>query len=173
MTAETPPSNAERNSTASDGRRKAMRTPVASGTSKVQGVMWKVLESPSAKSCALTAVASTRKKPATRKMINVSVIDGNVVKSMYLIWTNRSVPVAELARIVVSLSGESLSPKYAPEMIAPALHGAGTPSAVPMPRSATPIVATVVHDVPVINDTMAQMMQAHARKRWGFMILTP
>ena len=135
--------------------------------------MWNVRESPSVKPCTSAAAESTRKKPATRKMINVSVIDGNVVKSMYLIWTNRSVPVEELARIVVSLSGESLSPKYAPEMIAPALHGAGTPSAVPIPRSATPIVATVVHDVPVIKDTMAQMMQAHARKMLGFMIFTP
>ena len=92
---------------------------------------------------------------------------------MYLMCVNRSVPVEELARIVVSLNGDSLSPKYAPEMIAPALQGAGTPSAVPIPRSATPIVATVVHEVPVISDTIAQMMQAHARKRWGFIIFTP
>ena len=165
--------SAEMNSTASDGRRKAMSAPVATGTSSVHGDTWKACESPSENVCTSTAEASTRKKPETRKMISVSVIEGIVVKSMYLMWTNRSVPVEELARIVVSLKGESLSPKYAPEMIAPALHGAGTPSAVPIPKSATPIVATVVHDVPVSRDTMAQMMQAHTRKRCGFMIFTP
>ena len=106
-------------------------------------------------------------------MVSVSNIDGIVVKSIYLMWTNRSVPVAELARIVVSLKGDSLSPKYAPEIIAPALHGAGTPSTVPIPSNATPIVATVVQDEPVIRDTTAQMTHALARKRCGLMIFTP
>lgn len=35
------------------------------------------------------------------------------------------------------------------------------------------IVAMVVHDVPVISDTNAEMMQAHGRKSDGVMICTP
>ena len=39
-------------------------------------------------------------------------------------WVNSGVPAAEDARVVVSESGEILSPKYAPEMIAPAVQPA-------------------------------------------------
>ena len=58
-------------------------------------------------------------------------------------------------------------------MIAPADHGSDMPKAVPMPMSATPMVATVVHDEPVMTDTTAQMMHVAARKKVGDMIWTP
>ena len=48
------------------------------------------------------------------------------------------------ASIVVSDSGEILSPKYAPEIIAPAIHPSLNPCALPMPIRAIPIVAIVV-----------------------------
>ncbi len=38
---------------------------------------------------------------------------------------------------------------------------------------ATPIVAIVVHDVPLITDTTADMEQARKRNITGFSIFTP
>ena len=77
------------------------------------------------------------------------------------------------ARMVVSLRGDILSPKYAPEMMAPAVHASDMPNALPMPSSATPMVATVVHELPDSNDTNEQMMQAVTRKNLGDSICTP
>ena len=88
-------------------------------------------------------------------------------------WVKRGVPLVDDARTVVSLSGDILSPKYAPEIIAPAVHPSEKPRARPMPSRARPMVAIVVHDEPVINDTTALMTQAEARKTVGWIICTP
>ena len=77
------------------------------------------------------------------------------------------------AMTVVSDKGEILSPKYAPEMIAPATSPSLNPSAFPMPSRATPIVAIVVQELPIINETRAQMTQAVKRNTFGLIILTP
>ena len=79
----------------------------------------------------------------------------------------------EDASTVVSERGEILSPKYAPEMIAPAIRPSLKPSALPMPRSATPMVAMVVQELPSISETAAQMMQAAGRKKDGDSTFTP
>ena len=71
------------------------------------------------------------------------------------------------ASTVVSDRGDTLSPKYAPLMMAPATHPSAKPSARPMPISAMPMVATVVHDEPVMTLTSALMMQPEARKMPG------
>mgnify|MGYP000757782861 FL=1 len=73
----------------------------------------------------------------------------------------------EEASIVVSDSGEILSPKYAPEIIAPAIHPSLNPCALPIPISAIPIVAIVVHELPVMTEISAQMIQVDARKKLG------
>ena len=57
-----------------------------------------------------------------RKTINEITNDGIVVIIIFLICVNRGVPEDEEARTVVSERGDTLSPKYAPEMIAPAVH---------------------------------------------------
>lgn len=80
---------------------------------------------------------------------------------------NSGVPLTDAASTVVSLSGLILSPKYAPEIIAPAVHPVSNPKARPMPSSAMPIVAIVVHDDPVITDTTALMTHAEARNTAG------
>ena len=77
------------------------------------------------------------------------------------------------AMTVVSDKGEILSPKYAPEMIAPATSPSLNPSAFPMPSNATPMVAMVVQELPIINETRAQMTQAVKRNTFGLIILTP
>ena len=74
---------------------------------------------------------------------------------------------------VVSESGDILSPKYAPEMIAPAIMPSLKPSARPMPRRATPMVAMVVHELPIITDTSAHITQAVSRKNLGWISWTP
>ena len=75
--------------------------------------------------------------------------------------------------MVVSLKGDILSPKYAPEMMAPAVQASLMPKALPMPNSATPIVATVVHELPESSETSAQMIQALTKKNLGDRIWTP
>ena len=47
------------------------------------------------------------------------------------------------------------------------------PWAFPMPIRATPMVAMVVQELPVITDTNAQMTQAVRRNTFGLMIFTP
>ena len=74
---------------------------------------------------------------------------------------------------MVSDNGDILSPKYAPESMAPAVHPSLKPSALPMPISATPMVATVVQELPVITETRALMRQLVIRKTWGLMICIP
>ncbi len=56
-------------------------------------------------------------------------------------------------RMVVSDSGVILSPKYAPEMTAPAVMACEAPMAADMPTKATPRVAAVVHELPVTMPT--------------------
>ena len=58
-------------------------------------------------------------------------------------------------------------------MIAPAIHPSGKPLACPMPISATPIVAIVVHELPVISETPAQMTHEATRKNEGCRIFSP
>ena len=79
----------------------------------------------------------------------------------------------EEASTVVSERGETLSPKYAPEMMAPAVMASENPSARPIPSRATPTVAMVVQEEPVITETRAQRAQAVRRKTLGLMILRP
>ena len=75
-------------------------------------------------------------------------IEGTVVISIYLICVKRGVPEEDEASTVVSDRGEILSPKYAPEIMAPADHPGSKPCAVPMPINATPTVAIVVQELP-------------------------
>ena len=77
------------------------------------------------------------------------------------------------ARVVVSDSGEILSPKYAPDIMAPATHPSSKPCALPMPIKAMPIVAMVVHDEPVITLTKAQIRHDDARNTSGCITCKP
>ena len=97
------------------------------------------------------------------------VMLGTVVYIMYRICEKRSALAIEEARTVVSDMGDILSPKYAPEMMAPALKAGGMPMALPTPNRAMPMVAMVVHDVPVMTEMSDEMMQAHGRKNIGVM----
>src|SRR3546814_10073851 len=58
---------------------------------------------------------------------------GTVVGIMFLMCENRSTPVTAGARFVVSESGDTLSPKNAPDTTAPAVQYIGMPKPAPIP----------------------------------------
>ena len=76
-------------------------------------------------------------------------------------------------RIVVSESGVILSPKYAPQMTAPAAIGFETPITPAMPMKATPSVPAVVHELPVTMPTTAQIAAVARKNTLGLSSLTP
>ena len=112
-------------------------------------------------------------KPAMVKMIKVIISDGMVVNSKYRMCEKIGLPVTDAAKTVVSESGETLSPKYAPEMIAPAIQPVSKPCASPIPIKAIPIVAMVVQELPVITDTIQQIRLVDTKKKLGWMIWIP
>src|SRR3546814_14531249 len=89
---------------------------------------------------------------------------GTVVGIMFLMCENRSTPVTAGARFVVSESGDTLSPKNAPDTTAPAVQYIGMPTPAPIPIRDSPTVPTVPHDVPRASDTSEQKTTAPARK---------
>ena len=60
-----------------------------------------------------------------------------------------------------------MSPKYAPDIIAPAATGAGIPIPCPIPISAIPTVLAVVHEDPVARDTTEQIRTVAIRNILG------
>ena len=67
----------------------------------------------------------------------------------------------------MSDSGETLSPKKAPETTAPAVQYIGMSKPAPMPISARPTVPTVPHEVPSETDTTAHSNMPAARNQAG------
>ena len=65
----------------------------------------------------------------------------------------------------MSLSGESLSPKYAPEITAPATIPDGIPKAFPIPISAIPTVAEVVQLLPVESEITAHIIKQDGKNK--------
>ena len=98
---------------------------------------------------------------------------GTVVGSIPLIWSQSSTPAAAGVRLVVSDNGDILSPKKAPETIAPPVKCAGMPSPMPIPIIASPTVPTVPQEVPVATEIMAQIIQTENKKEEGEKILNP
>ena len=74
---------------------------------------------------------------------------------------------------MVSLSGDILSPKYAPEITAPATTPTSKPSAFPIPINAIPIVAEVDQLLPVARATIALMTTQAGKKNDALIILKP
>ena len=57
--------------------------------------------------------------------------------------------------------------------MAPAIQPSSNPCAFPIPKRAMPMVAIVVHELHVMIDTNAQMMQVEVRKKSGCIIFIP
>ena len=62
-------------------------------------------------------------------------------------------PTIDGTRTVVSETGVNLSPKYAPEMTAPAVMAWSAPTSGASATNATPRVAAVVHELPMASPT--------------------
>ena len=58
-------------------------------------------------------------------------------------------------------------------MIAPASQPDGMPIKVPAPKSATPMVPTVVQELPASSDTSAQSRKASTMKIFGWISFRP
>lgn len=74
----------------------------------------------------------------------------------FLICANNSDSAMAEAKFVESDSGDVLSPKIAPEMIAPATNAGLKPIVVPIPNRAIPIVEMIVNALPMEVPMMAQ-----------------
>src|SRR5699024_2121840 len=98
---------------------------------------------------------------------------GIVVHVIFLICANKSTFNIEDAIFVVSESGDILSPKNAPETIAPAVIGKDTSIALDIPIKATPMVPTVVKELPPLIPTIADTRNTIAKKNFGVTILNP
>ena len=107
------------------------------------------------------------------KTINAIVIVGTVVIDIYRMCVNKSVPAIAGAKFVVSLNGDILSPKYAPEITAPAIIPVGIPKALPIPTNAIPTVAEVVQELPVAIEIIAEMTTEAGKKIDGFKTCSP
>ena len=88
-------------------------------------------------------------------------------------WVNTSVPAMAGAKLVVSDSGDILSPKKAPEITAPAVIGAGIPSPAAIPISAIPMVPAVPQDVPVASEVIEEIIRAVGKKIAAEMMPNP
>ena len=79
---------------------------------------------------------------------------GNIMKRILVITSH---PAMAGAKFVVSDRGLILSPKYAPEITAPAVIGRLKDSPKAIPIKATPIVPMVPQDEPVATEVMEQI----------------
>src|SRR5690606_35975635 len=92
---------------------------------------------------------------------------GTVVHPILRICSNKSTPTMEEARFVVSERGDILSPKKAPDTIAPAAIGKDKSSICAIPINATPTVAVVVKELPIEIPITAQTTNTMAKKYVG------
>lgn len=76
----------------------------------------------------------------------------------------RSLSATAEARLVESDSGDILSPKIAPEMMAPAVIAGLIPSVLPIPKRAMPTVEMVVKPEPMAKPTIEQTKKTDGRK---------
>src|SRR5690606_22761570 len=98
--------------------------------------------------------------PRTRNTIAAITNAGTDVQTWRLMCSRTSTPTTCEARIVVSESGDVLSPRYAPETTAPAVISGETPRATAMPTNPTPTVPAVVHELPMHSATIPQITAA-------------
>ena len=81
---------------------------------------------------------------------------GKVDHNIFLICANNSLSATADAKLVESDSGDILSPKTAPEMIAPATNPGLAFIEMPIPNKAIPIVEMVVKPDPIATPIIVQ-----------------
>lgn len=113
--------------------RMAIKIPVIIGIISTQGVMLN-------DECNAVIISNEwevlfvgENNPTVAYMSNARTIAGVDVSIRYLMWVKSSTLHEDEARMVVSDNGDTLSPKYAPEIIAPAIHPSLYPITLPIP----------------------------------------
>jgi hypothetical protein len=126
-------------------------------------------------SSVLAPAAGSALNPRKRKITRLIPSAGPEVQTMLrMCCPVVSPPPTSLGtRIVVSDSGVILSPKYAPQMTAPAAVASDRPITVDIPTNATPSVPAVVHELPVTIPTIAQIAAVAKKKTPGLSSLIP
>ena len=136
--------------------------------------MWKALSTASSASSVLTSELASTPSPMTRKIARLMPSAGPAVQNMFRMCSPVVRPPTSCGtRIVVSESGVILSPKYAPQMTAPAAIASETPSTFAIPTNATPSVPAVVHELPVTMPTIAQIAAVARKNTLGLSSRTP
>ena len=143
------------------------------GTMNNHGLILNALPMASSLSETSAVPVVSKLKPMIRNTKRVTEIVGTVVNVIYRMCEKSSPPAMAGAKLVVSLKGDILSPKYAPEITAPAVIPSEMPSVSPMPIKAMPTVAEVVHELPVAMEIKAQMIMHAAKKMEGLRICNP
>lgn len=137
--------------------------PVAKWACKTDSVCWILLMS--------AFWASPAPKIANK--INAPTKAGNVDHIKLRIWSNKSASTTAAERLVDSESGEHLSPKTAPEMIAPATNAGLMPIVIPIPKNAIPTVDITVNADPTAVPTNAQTTKTEGMNQFTLIILKP
>lgn len=75
--------------------------------------------------------------------------------------------------MVESDKGDILSPKIAPDKIAPATKAGSKPIVMPIPKIAIPTVEIVVQPLPIDNPTNEQTIKAEGTKNLTLKLLKP
>lgn len=112
-------------------------------------------------------------EPMIQNKMNETMNDGIVDHIMLVMWSNRSLPAMADARLVESERGDILSPKTAPETMAPANNGKLIPMAEPTANSAKPIVEMVVNPEPMDRPTREQTMKVDGTNHLAEINLKP
>ena len=106
-------------------------------------------------------------RPTSANSTSAIVKEGPVVHAMCRMCEKISVSTTAGARFVVSDKGDILSPKYAPEMTAPAAIAGDRPRPIDTPINATPRVPATVQELPVASAAIAQIRQLAAKNQSG------
>ena len=102
--------------------------------------------------------------PKIEKRIKDTIKAGIVDHIKCLMCLKRSVPTMAEAKLVDSDKGDILSPKTAPEMIAPATRAGLAFILAPIPKSAIPTVEIVVKPLPIARPTIEQTIKTDGTK---------
>src|SRR4051812_18214557 len=158
QTATRPPTRAPRKIVTNGGNRRTAKTKTNTRGRKDKGETWKCWSSPRMVSDA----SKSPRVPSSANRPSATPSEGTDVHKVSRICADRSDPVDAVARLTVSESGEALSPKYAPEITAPAVIAGDRPMFAAIPIRPMPIVPTTVQELPMQIATTAHRSAADA-----------
>ena len=119
------------------------------------------------------SASTSPRSPRAVKIASAQTKEGIVVHNMWRMCSNSSAPATAGARLVVSDSGDILSPKYAPEITAPAVAAGDSPRPWATPTRPMPRVPAVVQELPMAREATAQSTALDTKNQAGSRIFMP